>query len=88
MSFESRRLIDIYTKGFAVVRSALPSDTCENVLQKLRERQPAHAHSDLARSIRSDARILSIFERVWFTDDLICSFDTISVTTEHAPPLS
>ena len=88
MSFESRHIIDLYSKGFTVVRSALSADTCENVLEKLRMQQPAHAHSDLAWSIRSDARILSIFEKAWFTDDLICSFDNISVSTEHAPPLS
>lgn len=71
----------LHQKGYALVTSVMSKAECENIKHKIIKEQlklPHMAHSDVIWELRTDSRILKIFEELWETDDLIVGFDGVN----------
>jgi len=68
--------------GFVVVRQVLSAEECDRIAEVAiveSSTRESMAHSDTMWRLRTDPRIIHIFEQIWKTVDLVCSFDGMTI---------
>ena len=71
-------LSDLRDNGFAVIRKALTPEECHRIHVQGKEETrnlPHMSHSQTMWGLRQSKNLRRIFEALWETDDLLCSFD-------------
>lgn len=80
----SERIEDLERDGLIIIKNVIPKKECDHIITRM-DTEAYYSHSELMWQIRTDPRILSIFQTIWNTHDIITGYDGIGVKRANSP---